>query len=257
MTEGGLYPYARHYLANVKERFGGYWNNHFSTIGIIGMNEALLNFTSVRSNITKPAAKEFAVEVLNYMREKIMDYQNKTNHLYNLEATPAEGTSRRLSRIDKDKYPDIIVANEEAVRERNAAPFYTNSSQLPVNYTDDMFEALDLQDDIQIKYTGGTVFHSFIGEALPSSEAVKKLVKTIARNYHLPYFTITPTFSICPKHGYLAGEHQFCPKCDEEIGYTEIKKGEESGEEKRGVYATLARQESRESSDNDIIEALA
>ena len=253
LTDGGLYPYARHYLANVKERFGGYWRNHFSTIGIIGMNEALLNFAPVRSNITTPAAKEFALKVLDYMREKIMDYQNKTNHLYNLEATPAEGTSRRLSRIDKDKYADIIVANEEAVRERKAAPFYTNSSQLPVNYTDDLFEALDLQDDIQIKYTGGTVFHSFIGEALPSSEAVKKLVKTIAYNYHLPYFTITPTFSVCPKHGYLAGEHQFCPKCDEEIGY---HPGE--GEKREEIYV-FAPKNGDDSSrlDTDIIGAIA
>ena len=253
LTESGLYPYARHYLANVKERFGGYWNNHFSTIGIIGMNEALLNFAPIRSNITTPAGKEFAVEVLNYMREKMMDYQNKTNHLYNLEATPAEGTSRRLSRIDKDKYADIVVANEEAVRARNAAPFYTNSSQLPVNYTDDLFEALDLQDDIQIKYTGGTVFHSFIGEALPSAEAVKKLVKTIAYNYHLPYFTITPTFSVCPKHGYIAGEHQFCPKCDEEIGYVEG-----GGPRREEVYATTPRNEDDSSKlDMDIIRAIA
>ncbi|MFA4834249.1 MAG: ribonucleoside triphosphate reductase [Patescibacteria group bacterium] len=253
LTDGGLYPYARHYLANVKERFGGYWNNHFSTIGIIGMNEALLNFAPIKSDITTPAAKEFALKVLDYMREKMMDYQNKTNRLYNLEATPAEGTSRRLSRIDKDKYPEIIVANEEAVRERNASPFYTNSSQLPVSHTDDLFEALDLQDDIQIKYTGGTVFHSFIGEALPSSEAVKKLVKAIAHNYHLPYFTITPTFSICPKHGYIAGEHYFCPKCDEEIGYVEG-----GGERREEIYVATPRDEDDSSKlDMDIIRAIA
>ncbi|MDD5290579.1 MAG: ribonucleoside triphosphate reductase [Patescibacteria group bacterium] len=253
LTENGLYPYARHYLTNVKERFGGYWNNHFSTIGIIGMNEALLNFSPLRSSITTSAAKEFALEILDYMREKMMDYQNKTNHLYNLEATPAEGTSRRLSRIDKDKYPEIIVANEEAVRARNASPFYTNSSQLPVSHTDDLFEALDLQDDIQIKYTGGTVFHSFIGEALPSAEAVKKLVKTIAQNYHLPYFTITPTFSICPKHGYIAGEHQFCPKCDEEIGYTEG-----DGGKREEIYVAAPRDEEDSSRlDMDIIGAIS
>ncbi|MFH1822673.1 MAG: ribonucleoside triphosphate reductase [Patescibacteria group bacterium] len=218
-TAGGLYPYARHYLSNIKERFGGYWQNHFSTIGIIGMNEALINFSPIKNNIASPEGKQFALEVLNFMRERIMDYQNETNHLFNLEATPAEGTSRRLARIDKDKYPDIIVANEEAVKDGKASPYYTNSSQLPVNYTDDLFEALDLQDDIQIKYTGGTVFHSFIGEALPSAEAVKKLVKAIAYKYRLPYFTITPTFSICPKHGYLPGEYHYCPKCDEDIGY--------------------------------------
>lgn len=218
-TANGLYPYAMHYLTNIKERFGGYWKNHFSTIGIIGMNEALLNFAPIKNNIASREGKEFAVEVLNYMREKMMDFQNSSNHLYNLEATPAEGVTRRLSRIDKDKYPDIIVANDEAVKAGKASPYYTNSSQLPVNYTDDLFEALDLQDDVQTKYTGGTVLHAFIGEALPTVEAVKKLVKKIATNYHLPYFTITPTFSICPKHGYLSGEHHFCPKCDAEIGY--------------------------------------
>ena len=206
-------------LKRIKKRFGGYWNNHFSTIGIIGMNEALLNFAPIKDNIASPAGKKFAIEIMDYMREQIMNYQNKTNHLYNLEATPAEGTSRRLSRADKDKYPNIIVANEEAVKSGKVSPYYTNSSQLPVNYSDDLFEALDLQDNIQVKYTGGTVFHSFIGEAISSAESVKKIVKKIANNYHMPYFTITPTFSICPKHGYLAGEHHYCPKCDEENGY--------------------------------------
>jgi len=220
LTDKGLYPYAKYYLNGIKERFGGYWNNHFSTIGIIGMNEALLNFAPVRKNIATPEGREFALTVLDYMRNKVLDYQGKTNHLYNLEATPAEGVTRRLSRIDKDKYQDIIVANEMAVQNQGAAPYYTNSSQLPVNHTQDIFEALDLQDDLQIKYTGGTVLHGFIGEALPSVEAVKSLVKKIAYKYHLPYFTITPTFSVCPKHGYIAGEHFFCPKCDEEIGYT-------------------------------------
>jgi ribonucleoside-triphosphate reductase len=155
------------------------------------------------------------------MRERIMDYQNKTNHLYNLEATPAEGTARRLAKLDKDRHPDIIVANEELVRTRKASPFYTNSSQLPVDHTEDLFEALDLQNELQTKYTGGTVLHAFLGEALPSADSVRKLVKNIADNYSLPYFTITPTFSVCPKHGYIAGEHHFCPKCDEEVGYTE------------------------------------
>ena len=220
LTDKGLYPYAKYYLNNIKERFGGHWSNHFSTIGIIGMNEALLNFAPVKKNIATPEGKEFALTVLDYMRNKVLDYQGKTNHLYNLEATPAEGVTRRLSRIDKDKYQDIIVANEMAFQTKKAAPYYTNSSQLPVNYTQDIFEALDLQDDVQTKYTGGTVLHGFIGEALPSLEAVKALVKKIAYKYHLPYFTITPTFSVCPKHGYLAGEHFFCPKCDQEIGYT-------------------------------------
>ncbi len=229
LTDGGLYPYARHYLSDVKERFDGYWNNHFSTIGIVGMNEAMLNFAPVRDSIASAEGKKFATEVLDYMREKMMDYQNETNHLYNLEATPGEGTTRRLSNIDKEKYPDIIVANEEAVKAGKAAPYYTNSSQLPVNYTNDIFEALDLQDDIQTRYTGGTVLHGFIGEAMPSAESVKKLVHAIAHKYHLPYFTITPTFSICPKHGYLVGEHPFCPKCDQEIGFIrEAREVEES-----------------------------
>ncbi|MCK4553660.1 ribonucleoside triphosphate reductase [Candidatus Parcubacteria bacterium] len=220
LTDKGLYPYARHYLSGVKQRFGGYWQNHFSTIGIIGMNEALLNFTLIKDTIASKAGRKFAIEVMDFMRDKILDFQGKTNHLYNLEATPAEGVTRRLAKIDKEKFGDIIVANEAAVRAGKASPYYTNSTQLPVNFTDDLFEALDLQDKIQTKYTGGTVLHAFVGEAMPSAEAVKKLVKRIAEKYHLPYFTITPTFSICPKHGYIVGEHFFCPKCDQEIGYT-------------------------------------
>lgn len=218
LTEKGLYPYAKHYLSGIKQRFGGHWNNHFSTIGIIGMNEAMFNFEPIKGSIALKQGRKFALEIMDYMKEILLDYQSKTNHLYNLEATPAEGVTRRLARIDKDKFPEIIVANNQAVEEGKASPYYTNSSQLPVNFTDDIFEALDLQDEIQRKYTGGTVFHCFIGEALPSAEAVKKLAKKIAKNYHLPYFTITPTFSVCPKHGYLAGEHFFCPKCDEEAG---------------------------------------
>ena len=219
LTEKGLYPYAKYYLNGIKERFGGFWNNHFSTIGIIGMNESLLNFEPIRKGIVSAEGREFALRVLDYMRNAVLDFQGKTNHLYNLEATPAEGVTRRLSRIDKDKYKDIIVANEAAVQSQNAAPFYTNSTHLPVNYTSDMFEALDLQDEMQTKYTGGTVLHGFIGEALPSAEAVKSLVRKVVSRYRLPYFTITPTFSVCPKHGYLAGEYFFCPKCDQEIGY--------------------------------------
>lgn len=225
-TDNGLYPYARHYLTGVKKRFNGYWNNHFATIGIIGMNEALLNFDLIKNNVATKQGKQFAVEVMDYMRNKMIDYQNTTNHLYNLEATPAEGTTRRLAKNDKNKYPDIITANETAVRNQNAAPYYTNSSQLPINYTDDVFEALDLQDNIQVKYTGGTVFHAFLGEAMPSAESVKKLVKTITYKYHLPYFTITPTFSICPKHGYLSGEYHYCPKCDEENKINTPKKAQ-------------------------------
>ena len=219
LTENDLYPYSKYYLQGIKQRFGGFWNNHFSTIGIIGMNEALLNFEPIKQSITTPEGKAFAMAVMDFMREKMMDFQNETNHLYNLEATPGEGLTRRLSNIDKKKYPDMVVANEEQVQNNGAAPFYTNSSQLPVDFTDDIFEALDLQDDLQTRYTGGTVLHFFLGEALPSSEAVKNLVRKIANNYKLPYFTLTPTFSVCPKHGYLSGAHAFCPKCDIEIGY--------------------------------------
>ena len=216
LTDSGLYPYARHYLMSIKERFGGYWSNHFSTIGLIGMNEALLNFAPISDTIASPAGHQFAGEVLDFMRQIIGQFQVETNHLYNLEATPAEGTARRLARLDRDLYPNIKAANSDHPDE---PPFYTNSSQLPVNFTTDVFEALKLQDDLQTKYTGGTVLHFFLGESLPSATAVRTLVRKIAENYHLPYFTITPTFSICPKHGYIAGEHYYCPKCDEEIGY--------------------------------------
>ncbi|MFH0951210.1 MAG: ribonucleoside triphosphate reductase [bacterium] len=219
LTENDLYPYSKYYLQGIKQRFGGFWNNHFSTIGIIGMNEALLNFEPIKQSITTPEGRTFAMAVMDFMREKMMDFQNETNHLYNLEATPGEGLTRRLSNIDKKKYPDMVVANEEQVQNNGSAPFYTNSSQLPVDFTDDIFEALDLQDDLQTRYTGGTVLHFFLGEAMPSAEAVKNLVRKVADNYKLPYFTLTPTFSVCPKHGYLSGAHAFCPKCDMEIGY--------------------------------------
>ena len=217
LTEQGLYPYCRHYLQGIKDQFDTYWKNHFSTIGIIGLNESLLNFMG--KDITTKTGHKFAEEVLDFMRDRIAQYQLETNDLYNLEATPGEGTSYRLAKIDKKRYPDIIVANEQAVKEKNAEPYYTNSSHLPVGYTDDIFEALDLQDDLQTKYTGGTVLHGFIGEQISDPEVTMKLVKKIATKYRLPYFTITPTFSICPKHGYIPGEHFFCPKCDEEIGY--------------------------------------
>lgn len=218
-TEIGLYPYSKFYLRQVKERFGQYWKNHFSTIGLLGMNEAIMNFMP-GENIATEKGRAFAIEVLDFMRNKLQEYQNETGNIYNLEATPGEGTSYRFARIDKKKFGKIIVANEKAFRERNAQPYYTNSTQLPVNYTDDIFEALDLQDELQTKYTGGTVMHIFVGERIPK-EGVKKIVKKIAENYKLPYFTITPTFSICPIHGYIEGEHEFCPKCDEEEGYVE------------------------------------
>ena len=201
------------------------------------------NLEPIKDTIASDAGKEFAIEVMDFMRERMMDYQNDTNHLYNLAATPAEGVTRRLSRMDIEKYPDIIVANNEAVKSGQASPYYTYSTQLPVNYTDDLFEAMDLQDDIQTRYTGGTVLHAILGEALPSAEAANKIVKKVAYKYHLPYFTLTPTFSICPKHGYLVGEHRHCPKCDQEIGYIE-KKEEEistiSTETERDLISAMA-----------------
>jgi len=226
-SEDGLYPYSKFYLKDVYDRFGSYWQNHFNTIGINGMNEALINFMG--KDLTDKEAKAFAEEMLNFMREKLMDYQNETNNLYNLEASPAEGATYRFAKKDKELFPDIISANEKAVREDGADPYYTNSSHLPVGFTDDIFEALELQDGLQTKYTGGTVLHGFLGEKINNPESCKLLVKKIAENYKLPYFTITPTFSICPKHGYLPGEHKYCPKCDREIGFEEeIKQVDEN-----------------------------
>ncbi len=216
LTEKGLYPYSKFYLADIKERFGSYWQNHFNTIGINGMNESLLNFMG--RDLTTEKGKRFASEILEFMRDKMKEYQEETDNLYNLEASPAEGATYRFAKKDKELYPDLLVGNERAYREQEADPYYSNSSQLPVYFTEDIFEALDLQDELQTKYTGGTVFHGFLGERINDPEACKKLVRKIAENYKLPYFTITPTFSICPTHGYLPGEHFYCPKCDEEKG---------------------------------------
>lgn len=216
-TKKGLYPYCRYYLEDIHKRNGVYWKNHFNTIGILGMNEALLNLMD--KSIADPEAKEFALEVMDYLREKILIFQRETGEMFNLEATPGEGTTFRFAKIDKEKCPDIICANNQEVEKKGAAPFYTNSTHLPVDYTEDIFEALDHQDDLQIRYNGGTVLHGFLGESPLDPQSVKKIVKKIAENYRLPYFTLTPTFSICPKHGYLAGEWEFCPRCDEEIGY--------------------------------------
>lgn len=219
--ENGLYPYARHYLEDVKKRFGTYWENHFSTIGLLGMNESIKNFMGENEDITTKKGHAFAVKVMDFMREKIAGYQEDTGHIYNLEATPGEGTTYRFAKRDTEQYPDILVANTEAFRVDGAKPYYTNSTQLPVGHTDDVFEALDLQDGLQTKYTGGTVLHIFLGERLDTAEQVKTLVKKVAENYHLPYFTLSPTFSVCPKHGYIKGEHEYCPVCDQEVGYKE------------------------------------
>ena len=194
LTDKELYPYTKFYLRDIKARFGVYWKNHFSTIGLIGMNEACLNLFG--ENIGSLQGKQFAIEVMDYMRAKIVKFQKETGNNYNLEATPGEGTSYRLAKLDKDKYS-----------------YYTNSTQLPVNYTDDIFEVLDHQDNLQTKYTGGTVVHIYAGERIQSIETMKNLVKKICNNYHLPYFTFSPTFSTCPNHGYVAGEHYTCPEC--------------------------------------------
>ncbi|MGF7400072.1 ribonucleoside triphosphate reductase [Thermoanaerobacterium thermosaccharolyticum] len=207
MTEMGLYPYSKFYLRDIKKRFGSYWQNHFNTIGLIGMNEALLNFMGV--GITSDEGRNFALEVLDFMRHKLEEYQLESNYLYNLEASPAEGASYRLAKKDKELYKDIITAGDDV-------PYYTNSTQLPVDFTEDIFTALDLQDELQTKYTGGTVFHGFLGESISDPNTCKELVKKIAYNYRLPYYTITPTFSICDNHGYISGEHFTCPQCGKE-----------------------------------------
>ena len=220
LTDANLYPYSKFYLRSIKEESGSYWNNHFNTIGINGMNEALLNFMG--KTIAHEEGMTFAIRIMDAMRNRLADFQEETGNLYNLEATPAEGTSYRFARLDKDRFGNsIIAANEEHVRQWGAEPYYTNSTQLPVGYTDDIFEALELQDSLQTLYTGGTVFHGFLGESMPSGESTKRLVRKIAEHFHLPYFTITPTFSICPIHGYIPGAHEYCPYCDAENGITE------------------------------------
>ncbi len=201
----GLFPYTKRYLGNLR--------NHFSTIGINGLNEALLNFSEKKLDLTQKEGIAFAEEILDFMRKKLTEFQNETGNLYNLEATPAEGTTYRFAKEDQARYSDIVQAGTKD------APYYTNSSQFPVGYTDDPFEALELQDSLQSKYTGGTVLHLYMGERISNAQTCKKFVKTVLQNFRLPYITVTPTFSICPKHGYLSGEHEFCPKCDEEIGY--------------------------------------
>ncbi len=205
-TEKGLYPYSASYLHDVKQRTGSYWFNHFSTIGLIGMNEACRNLLGTAQDITTPAGQAFALKTLTYMREVIIGYQDSTGHCYNLEATPAEGTSYRLARKDKERYADILTAGEQV-------PYYTNSTQLPVRFTDDIFETLDLQDELQSLYTGGTVLHLYLGEEIKDIRVAKQLIRKVFGTYKLPYISITPTFSICNQHGYIAGEHFTCPTC--------------------------------------------
>ena len=200
LLDDGLYPYTKHYLGSFK--------NHFSTIGLVGMNEVGLNANWLRKDLTHKETQDFAVEVLNHMRDRLVKYQEEYGDLYNLEATPAESTSYRLAKHDKERYPDIITASENG-----KTPYYTNSSHLPVGFTDDIFSALDVQDRLQTLYTSGTVFHAFLGEKLPDWKAAANLVRKIAENYRLPYYTISPTYSVCKEHGYIAGEHFSCPKC--------------------------------------------
>ncbi len=202
LLDAGLYPYTKYYL--------GTFENHFSTIGLVGMNEACLNAKWLGHDLTDPASQEFTKKVLNHMRERLSDYQEQYGDLYNLEATPAESTCYRLAKHDKSAYPDIITATENG-----NTPYYTNSSHLPVSFTQDIFAALDIQDDLQTLYTSGTVFHAFLGEKLPNWKAAAKLVRTIAENYKLPYYTLSPTYSVCKNHGYLSGEQFTCPYCSE------------------------------------------
>lgn len=209
-SEKGLYPYSTHFLRNIKERTNEYWYNHFSTIGIVGMNEALLNFMG--KDIGTKEGLEFATEIMNYLRDILVEFQNETGHFYNLEATPAEGTSYRLAKLDKERYPDIVAAGYDV-------PYYTNSTQLPVDYTDDIFEVIELQDELQSLYTGGTVQHLYLGESIEDIEVCKDLIKKVFTNYKMPYISITPTFSICKDHGYLKGEQFKCPVCN---GKTEV-----------------------------------
>ena len=205
LTQKGLFPYAQFYLRSVYKRFGQYWKNHFSTIGVVGGNEAVVNF--LQKDISSREGKSLAEEILDFMRDKLISYQEETGNYYNLEATPAEGASYRLALIDKKRYPDIITQGS------GSKVYYTNSTQLPVNATKDVFEALVLQDSLQTKYTGGTVLHIFLGEKAPQSGTIPKLIKTIFANFKLPYISITPTFSICPQCGYIKGKVDICPAC--------------------------------------------
>jgi anaerobic ribonucleoside-triphosphate reductase len=241
-TAGGLYPYTKYYLRDVKRRFDEYWKNHFSTIGLVGMNEACLNFLG--KTVGDPEGMEFAMGILDFMRDLLIEFQKETGNNYNLEATPAEGTSYSLAKIDKQRYPNMISAGNG---DKDNC-YYTNSTHLPVNFTEDVFEALDLQDAIQQKYTGGTVFHIYAGERISNPGSVKALVRKICENYHIPYFTLTPTFSICSVHGYLDGEHELCPHCGSEcevysrvVGYLrpikQWNKGKQEEFSMRRMYA--------------------
>ncbi len=205
LTSKNLYPYSKFYLRSVKKRTGQYWKNHFSTIGIIGANELCLNF--LKKDIASKTGKNFVIKIMNYTRSLLRNFQIKTGQMFNLEATPAEGTTYRLAKIDKKKYPNIITAGN------NNNPYYTNSTHLPVKYSNNFFKILEHQDSFQTKYTGGTTLHLFAGSQIRDIEIVKSVVQKITKNFSLPYFTLSPTFSICQNHGYILGEEKFCSKC--------------------------------------------
>jgi ribonucleoside-triphosphate reductase len=211
-TEGGLYPYTTFYLRQVKAATGRYWTNHFSTIGVLGGHEASLNLLG--EGLATPRGRAFMLRVLRHLRDRLAEIQEETGDFFNLEATPAEGTSFRLARLDQARYSGLHFANSHLDGDR--PPFYTNSTHLPVNFTDDLFEALEMQDDLQCCYNGGTVMHAFLGEAIDDPRAVRALVRSITNNFRLPYFTLTPTFSICQDHGYISGELPACPSCQAE-----------------------------------------
>lgn len=213
-TDKDLYPYTKFYLRDIRQRYGCYWKNHFSTIGLVGMNEACLNLMGC--SIGNEKGRDFALRAMDFMRDRIRHFQEETGHNYNLEATPAEGTSYRLAKMDKEKLVSIKCANDKDYYEKSAKPFYTNSTQLPINFTDDIFEVLDHQDDLQAKYTGGTVVHIYAGERIHDIKIMKQLVRKICTNYKLPYFTFSPTFSVCSDHGYISGESFNCPKCGDD-----------------------------------------
>ncbi len=211
-TEKGLYPYSAFYLKDVKKRTGHYWSNHFNTIGLVGMNEAIMNLFGKEENITTPLGQEFAIRVMNFLRAKMQEFQEETGNIYNLEATPAESTATRFAKLDKKRFPEIITANEHS-------PIYSNSTQIPVGYTDDIFEVVKLQDTLQSLYTGGTVLHLYLGERIDDPENAKILIRKIFESSKMPYVSLTPTFSICSQHGYLKGEQFTCPHCG---GKTEV-----------------------------------
>jgi ribonucleoside-triphosphate reductase len=263
-TQKGLYPYSKFYLRHIYKRYNCYWKNHFSTIGINGMNELCMNFLG--QGIATEAGKALAVRIMNFMREVMSEFQEETGNIYNLEATPAESTAYRFAKIDTMQHPDIMVANHESYQ-NGADPYYTNSTHLPVGYSDDVFDVLRRQDELQTLYTGGTVLHLFTGEKDMPAESAKNLIRKITNNFHLPYVTLSPTFSICPSHGYLQGEHFQCPKCDAEtevysriVGYMrpvkQWNKGKQEEFKDRKLFDRIKFEEPKQAVDECLKEAI-